>query len=76
VKALLLVVLVAGTAHAESKADKLFAKGKKLLAQKKAINYEGASSAIDFDDENDVDPTFAAFVIRAGKWQRAYAING
>ncbi|MET3476255.1 ABC transporter substrate-binding protein [Variovorax atrisoli] len=53
-----------------------FEEGKKLLAQKKAINYEGASSSVDFDDENDVDPTFAAFVIRAGKWQRAYAING
>lgn len=51
-----------------------FAEGKKLLAQKKAVNYAGASSEIDFDDENDVDPTFAAFVIRGGKWQRSYNI--
>ena len=33
--ALLVLVAMAGSAHAESKADKLFAKGKKLLAQKK-----------------------------------------
>ena len=53
-----------------------FAAGKKLLAQKKAVNYVGASSTIDFDDENDVDPTFAAFTIRGGKWQRSYPISG
>jgi branched-chain amino acid transport system substrate-binding protein len=51
-----------------------FVAGKKLLDQKKAVNYVGASSNIDFDAENDVDPTFAAFVIRAGKWSAAYAI--
>jgi tetratricopeptide (TPR) repeat protein len=44
--------LVAGTAHAESKADKLFAKGKKLLAQKK---YEEACKAFEQSDGIDTE---------------------
>ena len=52
-----------------------FAEGRTLLKQGKRINYEGASSSVDFDDENDVDPTFAAFVIKSGAWQRTYLIN-
>jgi len=52
-----------------------FAEGKALLKQGKKINYEGASSSIDFDNENDVDPTFAGFIIKGGAWQRAYLIN-
>jgi branched-chain amino acid transport system substrate-binding protein len=52
-----------------------FAQGKALLKQGKAINYEGASSSVDFDDENDADPTFNAFMIKSGAWQRAYAIG-
>lgn len=52
-----------------------FAAGKALLKQGKRINYEGASSSIDFDDENDVDPTFAGFTIKSGAWVRAYTIN-
>ena len=50
-RALLLLALVAGTAHAESKADKLFAKGKKLLAQKK---YQEACAA--FEQSDQLDP--------------------
>ncbi len=52
-----------------------FAEGKTLLKQGKKINYEGASSSVDFDDENDVDPTFAGFLVKGGAWQRAYLIN-
>lgn len=52
-----------------------FAEGKALLKQGKRINYDGASSSVDFDDENDADPTFAGFVIKNGAWQRAYSIN-
>jgi branched-chain amino acid transport system substrate-binding protein len=52
-----------------------FAEGKALLKQGKRINYEGASSSVDFDDENDVDPTFAGFVIKSGAWQRSYLVN-
>lgn len=52
-----------------------FAEGKALLKQGMKINYEGASSSIDFDDDNDVDPTFAGFTIKGGVWQRTYLIN-
>lgn len=52
-----------------------FAEGKALLKQGKKINYEGASSSVDFDEENDVDPTFAGFTIKNGAWQRTYLIN-
>lgn len=46
-KALLIVAALVGIAHAETKADKLFAKGKKLLAQKK---YEEACKAFEDSD--------------------------
>lgn len=46
-KALLLVAAMATLAHADTKADKLFAKGKKLLAQKK---YEEACKAFEDSD--------------------------
>jgi len=52
-----------------------FAEGKALLKQGKKINYEGASSSVDFDNDNDVDPTFAGFVIKNGTWQQAYMVN-
>ena len=48
--ALLVLVAMAGSAHAESKADKLFAKGKTLLAQKK---YDEACKAFEQSDELD-----------------------
>jgi serine/threonine-protein kinase len=50
-RSLLVVMALAGVAHAESKADKLFAKGKKLLAQKK---YQEACKA--FEDSDQADP--------------------
>jgi len=40
-----------------------FAEGKKLLAEKKKINYEGASSRLDFDQYGDVTPDFGVYVI-------------
>lgn len=52
-----------------------FSEGKALLKQGKKINYEGASSSVDFDNENDVDPTFAGFIIKSGVWQQAYLVN-
>lgn len=52
-----------------------FVEGKALLKQGKKINYDGASSSVDFDEENDVDPTFAAFFIKSGAWQKAYLFN-
>jgi branched-chain amino acid transport system substrate-binding protein len=47
-----------------------FAEGKKLLAQKQKINYEGASSRLDFDSYGDISPEFGLFVIEKGKLVR------
>ncbi len=47
-----------------------FAEGKKLLSEKKKINYEGASSKLDFDQYGDVTPDFGVFVIEKGQLVR------
>ena len=47
-----------------------FAEGKKLLGEKKKINYEGASSRLDFDQYGDVTPDFGVFVIEKGQLVR------
>ena len=47
-----------------------FAEGKKLLAEKKKVNYEGASSRLDFDQYGDVTPDFGVFVIEKGQLVR------
>ena len=44
-----------------------FAEGRKLLSEKKKINYEGASSKLDFDQYGDVTPDFGVFVIEKGQ---------
>jgi branched-chain amino acid transport system substrate-binding protein len=43
-----------------------FAEGKALLARKQKINYEGASSKLDFDAFGDVSPDFGVYVIEKG----------
>ena len=43
-----------------------FAEGKKLLAEKKKVNYEGASGRLDFDSFGDVTPDFGVYVIEKG----------
>jgi branched-chain amino acid transport system substrate-binding protein len=52
-----------------------FAEGKKLLADKKKINFEGASSRIDFDQYGDVTPDFGVFVIEKGQLVRRDVIS-
>ena len=47
-----------------------FAEGRKLLSEKKKINYEGASSKLDFDQYGDVTPDFGVFVIEKGQLVR------
>ncbi len=47
-----------------------FAEGRKLLSEKKKINYEGASSKLDFDQYGDVTPDFGVFVIEKGELVR------
>jgi len=52
-----------------------FAEGKKLLAQKQKINYQGASSRLDFDQYGDVSPDFGIYVIEKGQLVRRDVIS-
>lgn len=52
-----------------------FAQGKKLLAEKKKINFEGASSRLDFDQYGDVTPDFGMYVIEKGQLVRRDVIS-
>ena len=52
-----------------------FAEAKKLLGEKKKINYEGASSRLDFDKYGDVTPDFGVFVVEKGQLVRRDVIS-
>ena len=52
-----------------------FAEGKKLLGEKKKINYEGASSRLDFDKYGDVTPDFGVSVVEKGQLVRRDVIS-
>ena len=52
-----------------------FAEGKKLLDQKQKVNYEGASSRLDFDKSGDVTPDFGLYVIEKGQIVRKDVIT-
>jgi len=47
-----------------------FAEGKAKLAARQKINYEGASSKLDFDQYGDVSPDFGVYVIEKGQLVR------
>lgn len=51
-----------------------FAEGKAALKNGK-INFEGASSALDFDQYGDVTPDFGASFISGGKLERRYVVK-
>lgn len=51
-----------------------FAEGKEALKSGK-INYEGASSVLDFDEFGDVTPDFGVSIITAGKVERKYVVK-
>jgi branched-chain amino acid transport system substrate-binding protein len=51
-----------------------FAEGKEALKSGK-INYEGASSVLDFDQYGDVTPDFGVFLIEKGKLDRKYVVK-
>ncbi|QEL21466.1 amino acid ABC transporter substrate-binding protein [Bosea sp. F3-2] len=51
-----------------------YAEGKDALKKGK-INYEGASSVLDFDQYGDVSPSFGVFFIEGGKLNRRYVVN-
>ncbi|QEI07600.1 ABC transporter substrate-binding protein [Pigmentiphaga aceris] len=52
-----------------------FASGKAALAAKKKINYEGASSKLDFDKFGDTTPDFGVFVIEKGQLVRRDVVS-
>jgi branched-chain amino acid transport system substrate-binding protein len=52
-----------------------FAAGKAALAAGRAINYQGASSVLDFDQFGDVTPDFGVFVISGGRLERRYIVS-
>ena len=51
-----------------------YAEGKAALKSGK-VNYEGASSVLDFDQYGDVTPDFGVFFIEAGKLNRKYVVK-
>lgn len=51
-----------------------FADGKEMLAKGQKINYEGASSVLDFDQHGDVSPNFGVFFIEKGQLNRRYVV--
>jgi branched-chain amino acid transport system substrate-binding protein len=51
-----------------------FAEGKAALKAAK-INYDGASSVLDFDERGDVKPNFAVYTFDKGKMNRKYVVE-
>jgi len=62
---------------ANPEGDKIstFAEGKAAIAAGRKINYEGASSVLDFDEFGDVTPDFGAFFISRGEITRRYIVK-
>jgi len=61
-------------ANPDGKQVSSFAEGKEAL-KSGPINYEGASSVLDFDEFGDVTPDFAASFIRSGEIKREYVVT-
>ena len=52
-----------------------FAEGKSLLGRKQKIDYDGASSKLDFDKFGDASPDFGVYVIEKGQLVRKEVIS-
>jgi len=52
-----------------------FAAGKAAIAAGRKVNYEGASSVLDFDEHGDVTPDFGAYFIENGQLNRRYVVK-
>lgn len=61
--------------NAPGTAVSTFAKGRELLGKKQKINYEGASSKLDFDNFGDATPDFGVFVIEKGQLVRRDVVS-
>jgi branched-chain amino acid transport system substrate-binding protein len=62
-------------ANPEGEKVSSFAEGKAAIAAGRKINYEGASSVLDFDEFGDVTPDFGAFFISRGEITRRYIVK-
>lgn len=52
-----------------------FAEGKALLDQGQEIDYEGASSRLNFDEYGDSNPDFGVYVIKKGQFDRVDTVS-
>jgi len=52
-----------------------FAEGKKKLEAGERVSYIGASSALNFDEFNDVTPDFGAWKVEKGQLVRKYIVK-
>lgn len=52
-----------------------FAEGKALLDQGQDIDYEGASSRLNFDEYGDSNPDFGVYVIKKGQFDRVDTVS-
>ncbi|MNW17343.1 hypothetical protein D3C71_2165090 [compost metagenome] len=52
-----------------------FADGKAQLGKKAKVNYEGASSKLDFDKFGDATPDFGVFIIEKGQLVRRDVVS-
>lgn len=62
-------------ANPEGEKVSSFPEGKAAIAAGRKINYEGASSVLDFDEFGDVTPDFGAFFISRGEIARRYIVK-
>jgi branched-chain amino acid transport system substrate-binding protein len=53
-----------------------WAEAEPLVRKGEKINYEGASSAIDFDEHGDTDTDFGLYRIKGGKWALDQVLKG
>ena len=69
-----IVAKIRDVANPDGKKVGSFAEGKEAL-KTGSVNYEGASSVLDFDEYGDVTPDFAASVITGGAINRSYTVT-
>jgi branched-chain amino acid transport system substrate-binding protein len=62
-------------ANPPGEAVSTFAAGKAAIAAGRKVNYEGASSVLDFDQHGDVTPDFGAYFIEQGQINRRYVVK-
>lgn len=69
-----IIAKIREVANPDGQVVSTFAEGKEALKKGK-INYEGASSKLDFDQYGDVTPDFSMSVLTKGELQRRYVVK-